>query len=719
MHIKGYTCMVFLLQTMILMLFAGCSTSPSPATPPPATTLITETLALPFNITGTPTATTTTNVADTKPETGAVEVAASSSQAAGPIALYTFEEGEGAVVHDVSGVEPPIGLTIADMDAVTWDDGALTLNKPTIVESGENAIKLYHAARATNEIAIEAWITPANTTQDGPARIVTMSLDSQKRNITLGQGMWDDLPSSLYVVRLRTTETTEGGLPPLSTSSGTLTAERSHVVYTRDADGIARLYVNGQELASAAIAGDFSNWDRWYHVALGNELTKDRPWLGRFSLVALYNRALTPTEVVAHYEQGKDDIQHAWYEEMATPEPIPTMPITATATPAPAMVSPPPVAKTFPIGVFEDGNKIGGNEKFWAMGESILAHGLDAIMLTNTYSDRDERLLDVSDDLGIAMYMMPSGDLTRHWWGDEAEANRETALRIAEPIVGRFGAHPSFRGYLVKDEPKNSDSEKVALMTQAFQELDPNRPAMPILIGTNRVVPIFDEAEPNVLLIDVYPVGYDNPIGDFTLTGFGYRDLGFVDYIREVSQTKPDDIPLWIILQTHNYGDGGGFSLREPTPAEVRAQQWLAVGEGVTGIFWFVYGTQQGWTGLVDNPALYAEVEDLARRLSPMRETLLTLQKVEDRFSAGSGQDAYVSTLTTRPNGDAQSTETYLVVVNRDCLTIQEIEVEARSEEDRSLLLQDVETKETYEQGDTLSFRPGDGKVLKLAEPES
>jgi len=62
----------------------------------------------------------------------------------------------------------------------------------------------------TNAITIEVWIKPANTTQAGPARIVTVSKDPGQRNFTLGQ------KGSAYEVRLRTTSTSPNGEPSLS-----------------------------------------------------------------------------------------------------------------------------------------------------------------------------------------------------------------------------------------------------------------------------------------------------------------------------------------------------------------------------------------------------------------------------------------------------------------------------------------------------------------------
>lgn len=640
----------------------------------------------------------------------------------GPLVLYTFEEGSGSTIADTATVASPLDLTIDDMSAVEWVEGGLRFVSPARALSNGPATGVIDAARTTSELTIEAWVEPASDTQDGPARIVTISFDPYLRNVTLAQGLWGDLPPSLYTARLRTTETDFNGIPSLSSSSNSLKLGLTHLVYTYDAAGVARLFIDGEEAASMFVGGTLANWDRSYPLVVANEMHEQRPWLGTLYLVAIYPRSLTPTEVEQHYQAGADGEYQA---ALPAPQPVQSTSPPATPFPSPPREEPPPedlpapavpaADSLFPLGVFEDSGMLGGNtEMFRAMGQDITAHGFDAVMFTNTYAERDAPLLDVSDELGINVFMMPAGDFNRSWWGDDVPADLETARQVARPVVHRFAPHPSFKGYLVKDEPRRDAMEKVALMTRALRELDPARPATPILVGTDRVGPIFSAAQPPVLLIDVYPAGYHNPVGDFTMSGFGYQHLDFVSYIREVTQSKPPSTPLWVILQTHSLNHDPRFALREPTPAEVRAQNWLAIGEGATGIFWFIYSSQQGWRGLGDNPALYAEVSTLAQRVAPLRDTLRHLQRVaapsSGQFTVAGAGDAYISTLATPDH-----TRFYAVVVNRDCLHAQELTIEPPADsEDLRGQLRDLETLQTYEMGEAILFSPGDGKLFEL-----
>lgn len=81
-------------------------------------------------------------------------------------------------------------------------------------------------------------------------------------------------------------------------------SELTYVVYTRDKDGRAVMYLQGSEQATANIPGDTSNWDSSYHLALANELTQDRPWLGELYQVAIHNRVLSAEEVSLNYQSG-------------------------------------------------------------------------------------------------------------------------------------------------------------------------------------------------------------------------------------------------------------------------------------------------------------------------------------------------------------------------------------------------------------------------------
>lgn len=348
---------------------------------------------------------------------------------------------------------------------------------------------------------------------------------------------------------------------------------------------------------------------------------------------------------------------------------------------------------------------MGDKAKFETMLNDLKKHGLDTVLFTNNKADRDAPLLEVSDRLGMNVFMLPAWDLYRKWWPNNIPATIENARAVAKPIVDLWSDHPSLKGYIVIDEPSTNEKQKVVLMTQALRELDPDRLVLMTLIGTNRVGPIFDAAKPDVMQIDVYPAALNNALCDFTMNGFAYPQYDFVSYIRTVTPTRPVETPLWMILQTHSFS-GGIHSLRTPIPTEVRLQQWLALGEGATGIYWFVYSTQQSWIGLVDNKELYDEVKAQTARILPLRSLLLDIHKVADRFTASGAAEAYASTLESK-NGE----RTFVIVANRDCQREQNITITASATDS---FLKDVETGDVYHVGDSIPFKAGDGRIFEV-----
>ncbi|MFW5866778.1 MAG: DUF4038 domain-containing protein [Armatimonadota bacterium] len=217
----------------------------------------------------------------------------------GLVALYTFDALEDGAVVDGSDVAQPLSLAIEDGSAADVLDGELVVAQGSLIASQRPATELSRTIMQTGEATIEAWVEPANLEQDGPARIVTLSRDAGERNFTLGQD------ADRWVVRFRTTETDANGSPSLDSPEGTVTADVAHLVYTRAADGTARLYVNGRQVATRQVPGDLAVWRDDYRLGLANELTRDRPWLGTMHLVALYDRALTADEVAGNYEAGE------------------------------------------------------------------------------------------------------------------------------------------------------------------------------------------------------------------------------------------------------------------------------------------------------------------------------------------------------------------------------------------------------------------------------
>ncbi|MFT7640928.1 MAG: hypothetical protein ACI9G1_002672 [Pirellulaceae bacterium] len=216
----------------------------------------------------------------------------------GLIALYEFREKSGSAVKDTSGLGSALDLRIENLDATTRTDGALQIHTATTIKTDGPATKIVEALRQSGEISVEAWVQSAKIDQEGPARLVTISSNTSNRNFTLGQDV-DKVDA-----RLRSSGTTNNGMPSTASKSKSFDTKLHHLLYTRSSDGKTRLYIDGKLASTGRADGHFQKWDAAYRLAFANELSNDRPWLGTLHLVAFFNRDLNAAEVERHFLAG-------------------------------------------------------------------------------------------------------------------------------------------------------------------------------------------------------------------------------------------------------------------------------------------------------------------------------------------------------------------------------------------------------------------------------
>ncbi len=216
----------------------------------------------------------------------------------GLLALYDFTSANKKMVADRSGVGQPLALRVTDPAVARQTPTGLEIRGRTMVASEQPALKITRAIQRTGALTVEAWLHPTRLDQDGPARIVTLSRNSSERNFTLGQD------GDRLDVRLRTSKTSKNGMPSLSLPAGSLRSQRTHFVYTHARNGRTRMFVDGQQVLEKQLAGQTTNWDESFRLALANELSGDRPWEGTLLLVAIYGRELTAAEVQVNFAAG-------------------------------------------------------------------------------------------------------------------------------------------------------------------------------------------------------------------------------------------------------------------------------------------------------------------------------------------------------------------------------------------------------------------------------
>ena len=214
------------------------------------------------------------------------------------IAMFTFDEGAGDVTVDSSGVGLPITLQLTGHE---WVEGGLRNVSGRALASAADSQKLSDMIVAGNAFTIEAWITPDNNAQDGPARIVSYSEDAGNRNFTLGQN------AIYYNLRNAQSNTNANGEPNLEQLDPQVATALTHVVATYDSTG-RKIYINGQLSIEENGNNITLDWVANQQLVLGNEVAVDRLWQGVFHLVAIHSSALTAAEVQQNFDAGAGSI---------------------------------------------------------------------------------------------------------------------------------------------------------------------------------------------------------------------------------------------------------------------------------------------------------------------------------------------------------------------------------------------------------------------------
>ncbi|MFO0691387.1 MAG: LamG domain-containing protein [Myxococcota bacterium] len=224
----------------------------------------------------------------------------------GIIARWDFKEQTGTTAHDTSGVAPAMDLTLEGPTLMSAY--GIDVAEGRAIATADTSRKLYDRLAdqrtGTQTYSVETWISNLNTTQEGPARIVSYSANSGSRNFMLGQVQYQ------YVVRNRayTKDSNGNGGPDLETYDVDQDAQATlqHVVITYDQLAGRKIFVDGvwTEDLDPIAAGRLWNWSASHRLVMGNDVSNDRPWQGQIRFVAIYDRALSPAQIQKNYEAG-------------------------------------------------------------------------------------------------------------------------------------------------------------------------------------------------------------------------------------------------------------------------------------------------------------------------------------------------------------------------------------------------------------------------------
>ena len=144
----------------------------------------------------------------------------------------------------------------------------------------ETAFTAFSAgARRTNSFFISVHAATADPTQRGPARIVSISADAERRNVTLGQ------EADALIIRLRTPAGGENGQKPELLVPGVFADQRLRLITVGYDAPMLRVMVDNEEYALSLAPGSaffpgFANENRWPVVMGGNPYRYDWAYWG-------------------------------------------------------------------------------------------------------------------------------------------------------------------------------------------------------------------------------------------------------------------------------------------------------------------------------------------------------------------------------------------------------------------------------------------------------
>jgi glycopeptide antibiotics resistance protein len=181
----------------------------------------------------------------------------------GAVALYSFSEGRGDTVHDVSGRGELLHLTGS---VLRWLEGGrgIKISGGSLLRSPMTGKKIVRALRETSQMTVEVWIRTENLIQSGPARIVSLSGSVNQRNFTLGQDGHD------VHLRVRTPLTGLNGSWINLRAKSVLEDLDIHQLTATFYRGVERLFVDGRP-EGEIIRGDINFLP--YLVKLGRNTT--------------------------------------------------------------------------------------------------------------------------------------------------------------------------------------------------------------------------------------------------------------------------------------------------------------------------------------------------------------------------------------------------------------------------------------------------------------
>ena len=209
------------------------------------------------------------------------------------VGYWSFDEGSGDTAFDRSGNGND--GTLKNMDAEDWVDG---VRGKALEFDGEDDYVFTSQSPNLNKITIEAWV---NAISFGVRNTIVSTTDD---SATKGYQIHHN--SNKFALRLTDSSTyIDGGSGDAKWDTTVSTGNWYHIAIswdgTTNAENI-KFYLNGEvDGTSTATKTISSIFPTSYNIYIGKKPGGSNYWEGVIDEVAIYNRALSPSEISAHY----------------------------------------------------------------------------------------------------------------------------------------------------------------------------------------------------------------------------------------------------------------------------------------------------------------------------------------------------------------------------------------------------------------------------------
>ncbi len=219
--------------------------------------------------------------------------------------------------------------------------------------------------------------------------------------------------------------------------------------------------------------------------------------------------------------------------------------------------------------------------------KDLRQHGINIVLVYvyKNWVDSLPFLLDAAYKNGIRVLISPVG--TGSFIDGDISLNGEDIYSFVFNAIKDSMCYPALMGYYIVDEPGPAMAARMKLINQVIESEDPEHPCFATFTQTPDTAlfkKFTDTVDLPVYLVDIYPI----------VTNFKGNFSGYIAALK-ASRSDAQGRPLWVAPQAF-----GGGTWRIPTPAEIRAQAWLALAYGAKGLSWFGYQGNGAHGGLVN-----------------------------------------------------------------------------------------------------------------------